>query len=253
MVPLEHVEFADSVRAAQEVFSDLTHETVVWDEEFEHPISYRGGLLEQLAEGGQFMGSEEITMEVSLSPPKLIPGDGSSALFSPEVARYADQLVLDEMPSAKVVWDDVMSGDCGLWHGLLEELQQCDHYSVDERTKPVIKHDVDVKRLHVASDEISRKVQWDDEQLPDQVADTSLVQQIAMGKGYPEGVVFSHADGHDADQMFDKASKHGIIEQTHSVLFSWSLSMIQCMRMPLHLRKHKQFQFQTSEVCPWFH
>jgi hypothetical protein len=154
-------------------------------------------------------------MEVSLSPSELIPGDGSLALFSPEAARYGDQLVLDEMPSAKVVWDDIMSGDCGLWHGLLEELEQCDHYSVDERTKAIIKHDVDVKPLHVASDEISRKVQWDDEQLPDQVADTSLLQQIAMGKGYPEGVIFSHADGYDADQMFDKASKHGIIEQTH--------------------------------------
>jgi hypothetical protein len=35
-----------------------------------------------------------------------------------------------------------------------------------------------------------------------------------MGRGYPEDVIFSHADGHDADQMLDKAS-HGMIELTH--------------------------------------
>jgi hypothetical protein len=50
-VPPEHVEFAHAVRAAQEVFSDLTHETVVWDEEFEHPISYRGGAIGAASRG----------------------------------------------------------------------------------------------------------------------------------------------------------------------------------------------------------
>jgi hypothetical protein len=55
-VPLEHVEFADSVRAAQEVFSDLTHETVVWDEEFEHPIRYIMGAIGAASRGWTIHG-----------------------------------------------------------------------------------------------------------------------------------------------------------------------------------------------------
>jgi hypothetical protein len=139
------------------VFDEMPLEDVVWDEEIRHHISYCGGLLEQLAEGGYFMDSEESMMEVSLSPPELIPRDGSVALFSPEAAMYGAHSVLDEMPSAKVVWEAVMTGDCGLWHGLLEELEQCDHYSVDEETKPVGKLVVDFKPPPGASDQISRK------------------------------------------------------------------------------------------------
>jgi hypothetical protein len=110
---------------------------VVWDEEFEHPISYRGGLLEQLTEGGQSMGSKDITMEVSLSPSEWIPTDGHVELFSPEAARYGDHLVWDGRPSAKVKWDE-MPENLDVHEGFAQQLDlSSDYMSNDKVLKPL--------------------------------------------------------------------------------------------------------------------
>jgi hypothetical protein len=213
-VPPEHVEFAHSVRAAQEVFSDLTHETVVWDEEFEHPISYRGGLLER-----------------SLSPSEWIPTYGHVELFSPEAARYGDHLVRDERPSVKVKWDE-MPENLDFHEGFAQQLDlSSDYMSNDKVLKPLFNSDIleelgeivcqdttdmtynlelhsNILEVHISSrdnepGEIFNERVWNEHILSDLEGQDDLLQDQTMCADYLSDEKIKLTDTLDQNEVFE--------------------------------------------------
>jgi len=110
--------------ASVSVLDETPFEKVVWDEELFSDPSLHDGLLMQIAQGGKFMGGRENMMESSVPPSfssDLIPGDDSLTLLSKGTSMSSVHKVLDERLNLNVVWDNIISQDCRLHHGLLVE------------------------------------------------------------------------------------------------------------------------------------
>ncbi|GJN32691.1 hypothetical protein PR202_gb21213 [Eleusine coracana subsp. coracana] len=197
---------------------------VLWDDELQHNKDSHDGLLKQLAGCVEYSVDDQFHSDAAsdvfddISLEHEVAEESKQVVFTSSVVwdKEAEGL-LNEMPHKNVIWDeeisydcdthgewlqlpamgaehyvektssDVMwemdiSHDCDLCHGLLEQLAQGEELIVDRNS-------------HNVYDEIPYNVEWDEVPTPGHDMHRGLLQEIVVGKGYPDVKNFIHAVG----------------------------------------------------------